>query len=435
MSVRITCGDCGWASAACRSQAQADYALRQHSCAKERARQASARRGRAKRAAIDRTPKPCLHKIANHQHGTRACAVLDGCKCLPCAKANAAAERHRKRETAYGRWQPYVDAQPTREHVESLRAAGMGLKQVAKASGVAHGVLSKLIYGERGMAPSKRVRWETAVRLQVTRADLGNLAERNFVDGLGTRRRVQALVALGWSQSKLGARLGMAQGNLWRIMELGTPIRASTARAVSRLYDELWDSAPPATDQRERISVNRSLRHARERGWAPPMAWDEGAIDDPAAMPNVVGHDEGRVRAVLAGTLVDGDEDLELALTVADRVAVLRHCQEVLRLTVAEAALRTGISAQAFYADRNRRAAARHDELDEVAVLRLMAGTLRIPDRARSPERVEAIRRLAAAGLDDQAIAERIGMNTDDAVHRIRARAGIPAAVPSGRTA
>lgn len=71
---------------------------------------------------LDRTPKPCLHKQANHQHGTNACYVLDKCRCHPCAHARAAQDDWRRRQQAYGRYDKYVDAAEARRHVRSLMA-------------------------------------------------------------------------------------------------------------------------------------------------------------------------------------------------------------------------------------------------------------------------------------------------------------------------
>ena len=440
MAVRITCGECGWCSNPCRSQAQADYALRRHSCAKERARQAAARRGRARRAAVDRTPKPCPHKRTTHQHGTHACYVLDRCKCPPCSAANSAYEKNRARQRAYGR-QAYVDAGPTRAHVLALRAAGMGLKQVAKVSGVPHGAVAKLIYGDhqRGQAPSRRIRWETAVRLQVVRADATTLAGAASVDATGTRRRVQALVAIGWSLSRIGARLGMAATNFGRAIA-NDRVQLRTARAVADLYEQLWDTPPPHAEHHDLIAYNRARNYAAARGWAPPGAWLDIDMDDPAAHPNATGYDEPRVAAVLAGALADGDDDalaLSLALTRADRIEALRRghlaypwhsdAQVCARLGLDIAQLTR--DKEAVRAGRTERGAA---ELDEIAVARIMAGTLAVPagPNARyGAELAEAIRRLAARGLDDTHVGERVG-RSKDAVTQIRTRNGIPAGVP-----
>ena len=120
-------------------------------------------------ALIDREPKPCTHKVADHQCGTRAKYVLDRCRCLPCSKANSEAETWRERQKAYGRYNKYVPAGPVREHVRSLMDAGVGLKRLVVVAGVPQGTLWKLVYGKRQadgtQQPSRRVTRETAEKL------------------------------------------------------------------------------------------------------------------------------------------------------------------------------------------------------------------------------------------------------------------------------
>ena len=138
------CRRCGW-QGTYASAAKGDYAKRRHSCEKWTAKLAGQQRHAERFAAVDRTPKPCLHKRADHQHGTRAAYVLDRCRCFPCSTANAQAETHRERQKAYGRYDKYVDAQPVRDHVRALMAQGMGWKRVAAAAGVSGSSMWKLM--------------------------------------------------------------------------------------------------------------------------------------------------------------------------------------------------------------------------------------------------------------------------------------------------
>ena len=280
-----SCPDCGWTSKV-TTAGLAAKALRGHSCGKYRALQERIARGRARRAAVDRRPKPCTHKQARHQHGTRACYVLDKCRCRPCARANAENQRRVERLTGYGTWQPYVDAQPARDHIEQLRAAGMGLKRIATAASLSHSTLTKLVYGKRmpdgTYQPTAGVRPDTEQRILAVTAHIDTLGAHALVDGTGTRRRLQALVALGWSQRKLSIALDVGHdgSNFGRL--IGAPVvHAATARAVRDLYNQLSMQLPPATNQRERISVNRSRNYAAARGWLPPLALDDDTLDIP----------------------------------------------------------------------------------------------------------------------------------------------------------
>jgi hypothetical protein len=218
------------------------------------------------------------------EHGTRK-RYAAGCHCTPCTRANREAENHRNRMIAYGTWQPYVDAGPARQHVRLLAEHGVGWKRAANLAGISTGAMSKLMYGGPGnRPPSRRIRPQTAAAILAVRPDLASLGSRSHVDATGTRRRLRALVATGWSKSKLAVRLGMLPANFTDVMTRER-VTAATARAVRELYDELWDTPPAEDGHREKISASRARNYARAHGWAPPLAWDDDALDDPDAGP------------------------------------------------------------------------------------------------------------------------------------------------------
>lgn len=313
-----SCKTCGW-TGTYDTVARAAYFKRLHSCETHLRRAAQRERGRLRRESVDRTPKPCLHKYANHQHGTYPCYVLDHCKCPPCAAANSAYEFNRTRQQAYGRWQGLVDAQPARERVQALMAAGMGLKRIAAVTGVSTGTLSKLMYGrpwaDGTVRPSRRLKPVTAEKLLAVELDLADGAR---VDATTTRRRLQALVAMGWSMSKLGRALGMQPGNFNRTIH-AQQVVWSTAKAVHALYPRLAETEPPRANHRDRIAYSRSIGYARDHGWQPPLRIygrlhvgpviplsidDVDQVDDVGAVV-----DEGAVLRRLAG-----DKTVRLAL-------------------------------------------------------------------------------------------------------------------------
>jgi hypothetical protein len=195
-------------------------------------------------------------------HGTRARYVLGpgpgqgpGCRCGDCRAANRAAENQRTRLIAYGQWQPYVDAGPAREHVRQLAARGIGWKQAARLAGVPPGAVSKLLYGgPGGRSRSQRLRPATAAAILAVRPDRGNLGLGALVPATGTHRRIQALVATGWSQAKLGGRLGMTPANFAAMMRRGQ-VTAATDQAARALYDQLWNRPTPETGLREKIAA------------------------------------------------------------------------------------------------------------------------------------------------------------------------------------
>ena len=281
--VILTCEDCGHATPATTPE-RAAYGMRRHSCALVRERVARAQR-RIDRLALSGPEQPCAHDD-RHPHGNRVRYVIDKCRCRPCRDSVRAYEQARGRARAYGKV-AYVPADPVRAHVRALQAQGMGWKRIARAAGINDSVMWKLIYGDpsRPQAPSKRVRPATeAAILSVTL----NLGATVGVPSVGTRRRLQALVAIGWSQRKLAARLGMTPANFGKVIHGNTTpnVTVATQKAVVALYDQLWNQPPPHAEWRDHIAYSRALNHAVGYDWFVPLAWDEDDIDDPDAQPD-----------------------------------------------------------------------------------------------------------------------------------------------------
>ena len=271
---RRYCRTCGW-SGTYKHAKVADRAKRQHSCAWQAKRREARARREARQAMRDRTPKPCLHKHARHQHGHRAAYVLDKCRCDPCTEAANAYARDTSRQQVYGRWDHYVDAEPVREHLRALMASGMGLKRIVALGHASGGTLNKILYGHPNAdgtrrPPARRVRKETAQRVLAIRLDLAPAAP---VDAEPTRRRLQALVALGWPVYRLGQRLGMRHpGNLWPVVSGHREhVTRATAEAVRDLYATLADQSPLTGSPARDAAVTRARRYAKARGWNPPL--------------------------------------------------------------------------------------------------------------------------------------------------------------------
>lgn len=205
-------------------------------------------------------------------HGTRA-SYVKGCKCAPCRAANARYAKLAKYRADKG-ITVLVDAAPVKAHLEQLRAAGIGKRTIAARSGVALTVISRLI-GIDTSRPARRVHPDTARKLLAVTVD--DHADGSFTDALGARRRLQALVALGWTQTEIATRIGWTTANLNRIT-LGhvAQVTRATHTLIDELYEQLSMRPGPST---------RAQGVARRRGWVPPLAWDD--IDDPLEQPAV----------------------------------------------------------------------------------------------------------------------------------------------------
>ena len=263
----------------------------------------------------------CTHPRAAHQHGTYLAWAKDGCRCPPCDRA---ARRHSKgvRHRTITGTHTYVDATPAREHVRSLLEAGLTLGQVESRSGLDRTAIRVLLGTFPGRPTSKRVTRKTQRALLAVKAEHVGAEAGGYVHAAGTRRRLQALIAAGWTGLYLTERLGMSSATIPKITRtnIEAPVLASTRAAVIDLYDELSLQVPPAGRGRTRA---RSL--ARGRGWAPPLAWDDDTIDHPDAEPYAANDfidkhdvDETAVERVVTGDAVD-------FLTVAERREVVRR--------------------------------------------------------------------------------------------------------------
>jgi hypothetical protein len=104
-----------------------------------------------------------------------------------------------------------------------------------------------------------------------------------LLDITGTHRRLQALVALGWSLPRLEEAGGFRPWALRDVMKKRRVTR-ETAERVDALYREYRDRLPAPATTFEKQSVARSLTTAKRNGWLPPKAWDDDNIDDPDAI-------------------------------------------------------------------------------------------------------------------------------------------------------
>ena len=112
----------------------------------------------------------------------------------------------------------------------------------------------------RSKTPEYRRTYENLVRAHDYRA---------LRDGTITRRKLEALQAIGYSLTNLGQRIGRTQQSMSDTFHGDEPIHWKTERAIARLYDELHNRPP------EGIYVNRVRLRSQRLGYAPPAAYDD----------------------------------------------------------------------------------------------------------------------------------------------------------------
>lgn len=159
----------------------------------------------------------------------------------------------------------YVPAGPVRERILELNAAGLSYRAMA----VKVGMSPYGLYLIRDV--NDKVQFDTAVKiLGVLPGDGGGL-----VSPLGTRRRVEALQALGWSRRSQEERLGWCRSRLTGVCG-ASKIMARNAKAVTGLFEVLSGTPGPSDAVRA---------YAARRGYVPPLAWDDP--DDPDEVPSM----------------------------------------------------------------------------------------------------------------------------------------------------
>jgi len=296
----------------------------------------------------DRPVRNCEHVTVQHKHSTQGAYTQDGCRCTHCTRANTATKREYRTAVAYGRREGLLKAEPVRQHLADLRAAGFSLQTIADASGLALSSVAALVYGvpARELPPTTHVRVDTADRLLAVEAATAALPGGARIPATGSRRRLQALACLGWGTSALTTRTALTQRSLNRLLNSDVDtVTLDTARAVASLYARLRLAPPPGRTQLQRNAARRSAARAQAAGWRPPHAWHDINIDighepGPASRtttrsgPPDTHHNRRRDRDALSA--LDALDDLD-ADDAVDEVAVERAMRgEQLNLTPQE---------------------------------------------------------------------------------------------------
>lgn len=140
------------------------------------------------------------------------------------------------------------------------------------------------------------------------------------IPAVGVARRVQALVALGWSFRQIAARIGVDHGLPCRWARSTNWVTRSTHERVSALFEELCMTPPPTSTPRLRREATYARTVARKHGWLPPLAWDD--IDNPDEQPSLGASDDmDDVDPVVVQRILNGD--WRLPATNAERRAVV----------------------------------------------------------------------------------------------------------------
>lgn len=224
-------------------------------------------------------------------HRNTLCYTRYQCRRPNCVDRYNQANRERLAQKANGTYDRFVDAQPVREHVQSLLAAGASSRGIATAADVNEKVVRDLLPPRNGgrRKPAKhRLFTDNARKVLAVRVED---VTPPSVDATGTVRRVQALIANGWTMGRLAEQLGMSEQYVWELLfrsrrEDAARVLGSTARRIADRYNDLHSKRPT----RFGITPSRAAqarRLAAANRWPAPKYWADrmDVIDDPDFEP------------------------------------------------------------------------------------------------------------------------------------------------------
>lgn len=205
-----------------------------------------------------------------------------------------------------------TDSTRARLHVAACVGAGMSMSAIAAAAGVSPQVVSNL---HKGQASIRRVNEAKllAVKPGVTSAARHDVTEP-FVPAIGTRRRIRALLAVGWRHSDISAAAGHLSANT--LHQQGRWVTKSVHDDYAATYRDLAFRPGPS---------ERTRQWAKKLGYAGPMDWDD--IDaDPEPQGDAQADKSRRfeeVDPVVIERVLAGDWSLAAAANPAEREKIV----------------------------------------------------------------------------------------------------------------
>lgn len=149
-------------------------------------------------------------------------------------------------------------------HLTALLAAGWTLPQLEVEVGLDQKQLRSLLAG---------VVVDPLSAATLVDFGLGCRPHQSLAPSLGSWRRTQALIAMGWSLERQCAELSVDMGTLEDLCHTQL-IRGSLWLAIDALYDRWSMTLGPDV---------QAMEQARAAGVTPPLGWDDDELDHPSA--------------------------------------------------------------------------------------------------------------------------------------------------------
>jgi len=160
------------------------------------------------------------------------------------------------------------------EKIQRLQRFGFTQSSIAEMTGVSRATLHNI--ASRKYITSDWRLFEQLNNIQYMKA-FETVQDGHYVPAYPTVRRMQALSRIGWTNGAILAELqaeGLEIRQVKTWYQLADHILIENHRAMERVYDRLSLTQGPS---------NRGATIAKNKGWAPPMSWDN--LLDPFERP------------------------------------------------------------------------------------------------------------------------------------------------------
>lgn len=166
---------------------------------------------------------------------------------------------------------PKVHPDKAAAKIEELLRTGVTMLAIAEAAGLQATTLHRIRSGKLDL-----IERETQKKILAAKPGPGT-----HVSVVGTRRRLQAMAALGYSLADVSGATGVGAPLITNI-RTGKNVSTSpeTAKAIKEFYEIIEDT--PAADS---ATSRRAVAFALKYKWAPPQAWTDRDIEDPSVGP------------------------------------------------------------------------------------------------------------------------------------------------------
>lgn len=220
-------------------------------------------------------------RLYDHEHGAAA-VLATQCTHPACTEARFRYFKQWRLDRVRGE-QRTMGIDRVRVHIFALMGAGWSRRAIAGTAGVAVSTVCGVV-----KETQHKIRRTDAERIfAIDPATLPTTTHEGdrfqpFVPRVGSVRRVQALLAIGWRAADIAAECGLSPQTVYGTChQKGQWVTTDTHEKIKAAYRVLSQKRGPS---------ERTARRAASRGYVGPTAWHDPDHDE---FPDMDAHEEG----------------------------------------------------------------------------------------------------------------------------------------------